>query len=320
MRQHKHILLLAKTLSFTKAAQQAHLSQSAFSKSVASFEKQLGVKIFSRTTSSVTVTDVGVRVIKEIENLLFEIDSFEKKITNIKSGEFASISFGSGPYPAKFLLKKTIKEFHKENPNISLDIKIDYWGNLLKKLNSSDIDFFIADIRSIGKTDNLDIIPIGGLTLAVFCDPSHPLVNKKNNSLIGPDELSKYRFSSVSLPSIVTNELKSALNLSYNHSFDFLFICDDMYFITDIIQGTEILCISSNYMMEDLIKKGKIKKVNVKMKKNRFGLWGLVKIKNRELAPASAKLANILIEHIRTGSLYDQKKYGLPSNDKLNFL
>ncbi|AQS52228.1 hypothetical protein PAEH1_13075 [Paenalcaligenes hominis] len=79
MRQHKHILLLAKTLSFTKAAQQAHLSQSAFSKSVASFEKQLGVKIFSRTTSSVTVTDVGVRVIKEIENLLFEIDSFEKK-------------------------------------------------------------------------------------------------------------------------------------------------------------------------------------------------------------------------------------------------
>ena len=56
------------------------------------------------------------------------------------------------------------------------------------------------------------------------------------------------------------------------------------------------------------------------MEKNRFGLWGLVKIKNRELAPASAKLANILIEHIRTGSLYDQKKYGLPSNEKLNFL
>src|SRR5699024_11150034 len=103
MRQLHHILLLAKTLSFTNAAQQAHLSQSASSKSIASYEKQIGVEIFSRTTTSVTITEIGRRVIKEIENLLFEMDSFEKNIKNIKSGEFGNISFGSGPYPAKFL-------------------------------------------------------------------------------------------------------------------------------------------------------------------------------------------------------------------------
>lgn len=320
MRQLHHILLLAKTLSFTNAAQQAHLSQSAFSKSIASYEKQIGVKIFSRTTSSVTITDIGLRVIKEIENLLFEMDSFEKNIKNIKSGEFGNISFGSGPYPAKFLLKKTIKEFHAKNPNISLDIKIDYWGNLLKKLHSSIIDFFIADVRSIGKTDNLDIIPIGGLTLAVFCDPNHPLADRDKGSPVSPEELSSYGFSSVSLPSIVINELKDALNLNYNQNFDFIFTCDDMHFVTDITLGSEVLCISSNHMMEELIQSGKIKKINVKMKKNRFGMWALVKIKNRELTPASAKLANLLIEHIRAGSLYDQEKYGLPSNEKLNFL
>lgn len=320
MRQLRYILLLAKTLSFTKAAQQAHLSQSAFSKSIAAFEKQIGVKIFSRTTSSVEITDVGARVIKEIEHLIFERDSFDKNIKNIKSGDYGSVSLGSGPYPAKFLLKKSIKEFHLENPNISLNIQIDYWGNLLDKLHSSEIDFFISDIRSIDKTEHLDIIPIGGLTLAVFCDCNHPLIKKNKKRVIGPDELSQYSFASVSLPSIVINELKNALNLTYNHKFNFILKSDDLSFITNIAKDSEIICISSNYMMKDLVEKGEVVKLNVEMRKNRFGQWGLVKIKNRDLSPAPNKLANLLINHIREGSLQDDKEYGLKSNEKLNFL
>lgn len=320
MRQLKHILLLAKTLSFTKAAQQAHLSQSAFSKSIASFEKQKGIKIFSRTTSSVEVTDLGKKIIKEIEHLIYEMDSFDKNINNIKSGDYGSISLGSGPYPAKMFLQKEIKKFHIENPNISLDIKIDYWGNLLKRLHMSDIDFFISDIRSISHTENLDIIPIGGLTLSVFCDSNHPLIKSNKNKLITPDELSLCSFSSVSLPSIVINELKSALNLNYNHNFNFILQCDDLSFISNMIKGSNTLCISSNYIMEKLVKTGDIVRLNIKMSKNRFGLWGLVKIKNRELSPTSAKLANLLIKNIREGSLCDDKKYGLEANEKLNFL
>lgn len=319
MRQFEHILLLAKTLNFTKAARQAHLSQSAFSKSIAAFEEKRGIQVFIRTTGSVTITDLGLQVIKEIQSLVFEINNFEKNVTNIKQGDYGSVSFGAGPYPAEIFIKDALKDFHLENPKIHLTLKVDYWDGLLKKLYNSEIDFFIADIRSIEKYVDLEFIPIGGVTVSFFCDKHHPLV-QNHKGVIPPEELMLYKFATVSLPSIILNELKHSLHLSHNHTFDFIFQCDDLDFIHNMIKNTEIIGISSNYFIDKLIKENQVVRPSMAMDKNRFGDWALVKIKNRTLFPAASKLANLLINRIRAGSLYDDQIHGLRANQHLNFL
>lgn len=50
LRQLGHLVMLADELSFTRAAIRANLSQTAFSRSIGSLEKRLGVRLFDRGT------------------------------------------------------------------------------------------------------------------------------------------------------------------------------------------------------------------------------------------------------------------------------
>lgn len=319
MRQHRNILILAKTLNFTKAAEKAFMSQSAFSKSIAAYERKVGVKIFERTTNSVKITDLGLKIIQEIESFLCEFESFGKNIEDLKSGNSGTISFGTGPYPAQLVLKEIIKNFHLEHPKVSMDITIDHYGNLLNKLYSSEIDFFIADIRNIDKTANLSITPVGGLTIGVFANINHSLVKVNGDSLILAQDLLEYPFASVSLPPFVFNELINALGIGPEKRLSFALKCDDLSFVHEMTKDLSTLCLTSNFLMLDLLKNKDIAKLNVQMSKNRFGSWGLVKLKSRRFSPASSKLASMIVDHIRNVSLLDDKKYGLASNTKLNF-
>jgi DNA-binding transcriptional LysR family regulator len=64
LRHLEHILLLADELNFSRAAERAHLTQSAFSRSVQAAEAAAGVKFFDRTRRSVKPTAVGLRIIE----------------------------------------------------------------------------------------------------------------------------------------------------------------------------------------------------------------------------------------------------------------
>ena len=237
LRKLKHVVALAETLSFSKAAQRVHIGQSAFSKSIASFEQSIGVRIFERTTNSVTVTALGQGVVKEAIRLLSETRNFEKTITGLKAGDLGSVSVGSGPYPARMFLEHCARQFHIDFPKVALTIRIDFWENLLRQLYRSELDYFIADIRNLDIADRLQVTPIGGLTLAVYCDRNHPLVVDDPERCVKPHELLPYTFASVSLPTSVFVELKTAMGLKPNDTFNVDFRCDDLSFISRVVRA-----------------------------------------------------------------------------------
>lgn len=60
-RQIEHFVAVASELSFTRAAERAHVVQSALSTSVAKLERELGVELFDRTRQQIRLTAAGER-------------------------------------------------------------------------------------------------------------------------------------------------------------------------------------------------------------------------------------------------------------------
>ena len=318
-KQLNHVVTLSETLNFSKAAERVFLSQSALSKSIQAIEQEIGIEIFDRTRNTVSVTPAGRFVVEHARHLLSEIRNFHKNLEYLKTGEQGTIRVGSGPFPAKCFLHTAIRELQALYPKISLDIRIDNWNNLLLQLKEGEIDYFIADIRNLADDPVLKITPIGGLTVALFCDADHPLIRQDPSRKIKPREILGYTFASVSLPALVFSEFKHSLGLDHNDLFSVNFKCDDIALINRLIPDSDIIFVSSNLMMEQAMREGSAVKLNLPMTRNRFGEWALVQIKDQKLVPGAEIFAQMLVDIVRSGSLQDDGKYGLKGNGPLNF-
>ncbi|MBZ0262516.1 MAG: LysR family transcriptional regulator [Hyphomicrobiales bacterium] len=103
---------VAESGSFAKAARRLRLSPPAVTRAVSALEDRLGVRVFNRTTRSVTITDVGQRFKESAGRLLADLDTAEREAvgeTALPQGHLtvtASVTFGRSalsPVVADFL-------------------------------------------------------------------------------------------------------------------------------------------------------------------------------------------------------------------------
>jgi DNA-binding transcriptional LysR family regulator len=320
LKQISHVLVLADTLNFNKTAKLVHLSQSALSKSIAALEDELGIRIFERSTAKVQIAPSGKHVVQLARHLMSEATSFRKNIEYLKTGELGSVAVGSGPFPAACFLDACIRRFHQTYPSVSMRLQIDHWANLMAALRAGEIDFFTADIRNLENDSSFDIVPLGGVTIALYCCRSHPLVAQNASHEIRGLDLLPYTFATVKLPPLMFFELKQSMGLERDQTFAATIESDDIYLLNRIIAGSDIILATSNLMMSGNFGKEDLVKLNVQMNRNRFGEWALVKMKDRTLTPSANLLANLLIEITRDGCIKDDEVYGSVCNPPLNFM
>ena len=75
LRLLRYFLTVAKEQSFTKAAEQLHITQPTLSRQLAAFEKELGIDLFLRNGKKISLTDEGI------------LSSYSKKTPTSKVGD-----------------------------------------------------------------------------------------------------------------------------------------------------------------------------------------------------------------------------------------
>ena len=81
----KSFTAVAKTGSFSLAAEQLHLTQPAVSKRVASLELKLGARLFDRFGRRISLTEAGRQLLPRARKLLLEIDDIGRSISKPSS-------------------------------------------------------------------------------------------------------------------------------------------------------------------------------------------------------------------------------------------
>lgn len=168
---------ISKRESFTKAADDIYVSQSALSKSVKSLEQELNVTLIDRTSKSFNLTEEGRILYVEGEKLLQYIDENQDEIIEKIHRSRRRLRIGVPPVISTVYFSQLLFRFIKQYPNIELEIS-EVGANIVQnQINAGNIDIGVV-ILPIINTDNYHIIPVMSSDNALIVNKDHPLASR----------------------------------------------------------------------------------------------------------------------------------------------
>ncbi len=143
-----------KTGSFTKAAEALYISQPSLSAAISRLEKELGFRIFDRSTIPCSLTPEGRIYIECIEEVAESEDNMRKRIRELSDVNHGSIIVGGSSYASYLIMSEICGAFYKKNPKISVTLDIGNVGGsqvLWEKLDNNEIDILLTYVKQHNK-------------------------------------------------------------------------------------------------------------------------------------------------------------------------
>lgn len=141
--------VVAKNKHMTKASEELHISQPAISQSIKKLEEQLGGILFLRSNKGMQLTEEGKMFYEYVKGALTLINNAENEFTSFKNLSKGEIKIGCSTTLTKLILIDFLKKFHKEYPNININITNDLTSNLIKNLKIGKLDFVIFNESNV---------------------------------------------------------------------------------------------------------------------------------------------------------------------------
>lgn len=172
VRQLRVFVTVARHLSFSRAAEELHLTPPAVSMQVRHLETQLGVPVFDRSGSSVSLTLVGEYVLVHARRMLGELKEAEDLVARLRRVETGRVQVGMLG-TAKYFLPKLLAGFLKDRAGLELVLIEGNRQHLVELLQRSELDLAIMGRPS----RELDTCaePFGVHPLGVLASTEHPL-------------------------------------------------------------------------------------------------------------------------------------------------
>src|SRR5205823_204544 len=115
-------LAVARERSFTRAAAKLGVSQSALSQTVRNLEARLGLRLLSRTTRSVALTEAGERLLHTVGPRFEEIEAELEALTELREKPAGTIRITAGDHAVHSVLWPKLEEFLPKYPDIKVEI------------------------------------------------------------------------------------------------------------------------------------------------------------------------------------------------------
>lgn len=180
--------VVAETGNITKASELLHISQPAITKQIKNLERELDTPLFIRTNKGVKLNEVGEKILLNAKQGLALLDEIEYLIKDFSNNKTGTIKIGTSTSIMKYCLFKNLEKFHKDYPNIVLDIYTDPTKDLIKKLKNGSIDMIISKLPH--NLDNDLSYKELGKTRYIFA--ANPDYYYAKNQTLHPGDLKNY--------------------------------------------------------------------------------------------------------------------------------
>jgi DNA-binding transcriptional LysR family regulator len=118
-------LTVAEERSFTRAAKRLNISTSGLSHAIRRLEEQIGVRLLTRTTRSVSPTEAGERLLAQLRPALFDIRGTLMELSGLQSTPVGRIRLLCPRLAAKTVVGPKLGQFVRDYPGVELDITTD---------------------------------------------------------------------------------------------------------------------------------------------------------------------------------------------------
>lgn len=178
IRKLQYFISVAETLSFTRAAKEHYISQTAMSQQIASLEAELGVILFERSKNRVAITPAGEFLLRASRELIANYEQIIKKTKDIHKGRKGSLSIGyAGPTEGE-LLFEALEIFQEKYPFVELHVENTTFKTLSKNLEEGLYDFTFAIAGEIMDSAVFDKVTLKNEPAVLVVSQKHPWAHK----------------------------------------------------------------------------------------------------------------------------------------------
>jgi len=143
LHQLRYFCAVAETGSFSRAAEQSHISQPSLSQQILKLEDELGARLFDRLGRSVRITELGKTFLPRARAVLRELEAAKGDVVEGKEFVGGPITIGVIPTVAPYFLPPRLTAFSRKFPEVQLTIVEEITPVLLERLRAGTMDVAI---------------------------------------------------------------------------------------------------------------------------------------------------------------------------------
>lgn len=284
LRNLRHMLALARRLNYARAAEDLGITQPSLTRSIQALERQLGVRLFDRDRSGVSLTTQGGMFAERAGFLIADADDLERQSQRGAQGEAGRIRFGMAPMPARALLSRLLPDRLQAAPEVANEVVVRDVEALWALLLAGDIEFFISQDGLIQDVAQVRVELLGHFPLSLIVRAGHPL-------LAGGDGGRRFpvlRSSWAGLP--LPDEIQAHVHGSPN-------VVEDFATLAAVTASSDAIWFSSAYAVADALADGSLCELPRQHPQQvRMAMYTLAR---RSLSPLCQIVKKRLRHHIR---------------------
>jgi DNA-binding transcriptional LysR family regulator len=198
LRHLRTIAAVARHGSFTKAAEELYLAQSAISQQIRRLEQELGVEVFRRTSRRVELTDEGRVILGYAQRVLAEVDGLHSELEELTGLLRGKLRIG-GVYPTgPYDLFGMLADFRAEHPGVAIHMVEDTQEGVLEALRADELDCAFTALNPDALGNEFAATLLWEEEIVVALPAGHPLCRRAEVTFeeLAAEDLIAYRENS----------------------------------------------------------------------------------------------------------------------------
>jgi DNA-binding transcriptional LysR family regulator len=175
MQQVRYFVALARTLNFTRAAEQCNVSQPALTRAIQQLEHELGGPLFHRERGNTHLSELGRMMLPYLQTVEESCRAARDHARAIKKLERATLTIGSMCTIGPAMVSDLLVRFRTQHPQV--DVSVDDAGapQMLEMLQKGDLEVAIVGVPG-ELPESMHQLPIFEEQFVIVLPPNHRLV------------------------------------------------------------------------------------------------------------------------------------------------
>lgn len=144
LNQLRYFCAVARTGSFTRAAETQRVAQPSLSQQIRRLEQEFGVPLFERLGRVTRLTPFGEELLIEADQILRHVAGAESAVASLRDGSRGRLRVGAIPTILPYFLAPRLAEFRDIHPEVEIVLSEDTTPRLIERLQAGELDLALA--------------------------------------------------------------------------------------------------------------------------------------------------------------------------------
>lgn len=183
LQQLRYVLAVAETRSFTRAAEQCFVVQSALSHQVAKLERELGLKLFARTSRRVELTQAGAAFLPAARECLAAADRAASEASAALGEVRGRLSVGAIPTVAAVDIPELLERFYQAHPQVQVTLSTGASTVMVEQVAAGELDVAFLGLPEQREPRGVQVRELARDDLVAVLPPGHHLAGRSQITL-----------------------------------------------------------------------------------------------------------------------------------------